>query len=51
MSTEIHSTERFRARFGGNSGRVRRLTSFAIVALLSLALWAAIIGVFVALWR
>jgi hypothetical protein len=50
MSTDIHLTVRGKARVEGNSQRVSRLTSFAVVVLLSLALWAAIIAALAALW-
>jgi hypothetical protein len=44
MSTETHSFERFSPRFA-HPERLRRLTSFAAVSALSLALWAVIIAI------
>ena len=47
MTADIHPTPNFGA---DRSERVSRLTNFAVVTLLSLTLWAVIIGCFIELW-
>jgi hypothetical protein len=48
MSADIDPTRNFGA---ARSERVSRLTNCAVVTLLSLTLWAVIIGGFIELWR
>jgi len=51
MTIDIHRATKLKTHVGDSSGRVHRLTGFAVIALASLALWAAIIGGLVAIWH
>ncbi|HUC70523.1 MAG TPA: hypothetical protein VMS01_04965 [Stellaceae bacterium] len=48
---DIHRVTKLRTHVGDSSRRVQRLTGFAVVVLASLALWTAIVGGLVAIWR
>jgi hypothetical protein len=50
MTIELYRARRFKAKIAEDPERVRRRTSFAVIILGSLALWAAIMTCLIAIW-